>query len=67
MLVDAKSMPRWTALFEEIGKADPDMIGRELGRASGARILGDLERAEDAVQGRLYQGARTLADDRHTG
>ena len=50
VLVDAKSMPRWTALFDEIGKADPDMIGRELGRASEARILGDLERAEDAVQ-----------------
>jgi hypothetical protein len=35
----ADSMPRWIALFEEIGKADPSMIGRELASASEAKVV----------------------------
>ena len=34
----AESMPRWIALFEEFGKADPDVQGRELSAASSSVI-----------------------------
>ena len=35
----AESMPRWIALFEEMGKADPNVIGRELASASEAKVV----------------------------
>jgi len=35
----AESMPRWIALFEEIGKADPNVIGRELASATEAKVV----------------------------
>jgi hypothetical protein len=35
----ADSMPRWIELFEEIGKADPNVIGRELAGASEAKVV----------------------------
>jgi hypothetical protein len=35
----AQSMPRWIALFEELGKADPNVIGRELASASEAKVV----------------------------
>ncbi len=35
----AASMPRWLALFEEMGKADPAVEGRELAPASEARVV----------------------------
>jgi hypothetical protein len=35
----AESMPRWIALFEEFGKADPDVQGRELSAASDAKVV----------------------------
>jgi hypothetical protein len=35
----AESMPRWTALFEELGKADPDAEGKELVEASEAKVV----------------------------
>jgi hypothetical protein len=35
----AESMPRWIALFEEIGKADPNVVGRELASASEAKVV----------------------------
>jgi hypothetical protein len=35
----AESMPRWITLFEEMGKADPDVIGRELTAASEAKVV----------------------------
>ena len=35
----AESMPRWVALFEELGKADPDMVGRELEAAAEAKVV----------------------------
>jgi hypothetical protein len=35
----AESMPRWIALFEEIGKADPNVIGRELASAAEAKVV----------------------------
>ena len=35
----AESMPRWIELFEEMGKADPGMQGRELESASGAKVV----------------------------
>jgi hypothetical protein len=35
----ADSMPRWIALFEEMGKADPSVIGRELTGASEAKVV----------------------------
>ena len=42
----AESMPKWIALFEEMGKADPAVEGRELAAASEARVvrMGDGER-----------------------
>jgi hypothetical protein len=35
----AEAMPRWIALFEEMGKADPAVEGRELAAASEARVV----------------------------
>jgi hypothetical protein len=35
----AESMPRWIALFEELGKADPSAQGKELAAASEARVV----------------------------
>ena len=35
----AESMPRWLTLFEEMGKADPDVLGRELASASEAKVV----------------------------
>ena len=35
----AESMPRWIALFEEMGKADPDVQGRELEAATEAKVV----------------------------
>ncbi len=34
-----ESMPRWLALFEEMGKADPEMLGKELEAASEAKVV----------------------------
>jgi hypothetical protein len=34
-----ESMPRWLALFEEMGKADPGVEGRELSAASEAKVV----------------------------
>ncbi len=35
----AESMPRWISLFEEMGKADPSVVGRELESASEAKVV----------------------------
>ena len=35
----SESMPRWLALFEELGKADPAVEGRELAAASDAKVV----------------------------
>lgn len=35
----AEVMPRWVALFEELGKADPTVAGRELAEASEAKVV----------------------------
>jgi hypothetical protein len=35
----AESMPRWTALFEELGRADPSVEGRELVAATEAKVV----------------------------
>jgi hypothetical protein len=35
----AESMPRWLALFVELGKADPNAIGRELEGAREAKVV----------------------------
>jgi hypothetical protein len=35
----AESMPRWIALFEEMGKADPAVQGRELEAATDAKVV----------------------------
>jgi hypothetical protein len=34
-----ESMPRWLALFEEMGRADPAVEGRELAEASEAKVV----------------------------
>ena len=46
----AESMPRWIALFEEMGKADPEVQGRELEAASDAKVV------------RLVDGERIVTD-----
>ena len=33
------SMPRWNALFEEMGRIDPTVTGRELAAASEAKVV----------------------------
>jgi hypothetical protein len=35
----AESMPRWIALFEELGRADPGVVGRELEAATEAKVV----------------------------
>lgn len=35
----AESMPAWIALFEEMGKADPDVVGYELAAATEAKVV----------------------------
>ena len=35
----AESMPRWLSLFEEMGKADPGVVGRELASATEATVV----------------------------
>jgi len=35
----AESMPRWITLFEEMGKADPNVTGKELVGASEAKVV----------------------------
>jgi hypothetical protein len=35
----AESMPRWNALFEEVTRADPDWLGRELANGSAAKVV----------------------------
>ena len=32
-------MPKWIALFEELGRADPSVVGRELAAASEAKVV----------------------------
>ena len=46
----AESMPRWLTLFEEMGKADPGVEGRELAAASEAKVV------------RLVDGERVVTD-----
>ena len=45
-----ESMPRWLALFEEMGKADPAVEGRELEAASDAKVV------------RVVDGERVVTD-----
>jgi hypothetical protein len=35
----AESMPRWMALFEEMGKADPEVAGFELDAGTGSKVV----------------------------
>jgi hypothetical protein len=35
----AEQMPRWISLFEELGKADPDVNGYELDEATAAKVV----------------------------
>jgi hypothetical protein len=35
----AEAMPRWLELFDEMGKADPAMEGRELAPAADAKVV----------------------------
>jgi hypothetical protein len=35
----AAEMPRWTALFEELGRADPGVSGRELNGRNTAKVV----------------------------
>jgi hypothetical protein len=46
----AQSMPRWLALFEEMGKADANAQGRELVAAREARVV------------RVVDGERVVTD-----
>jgi hypothetical protein len=35
----AESMPRWITLFEEMGKADPNVTGKELSGSAEAKVV----------------------------
>ena len=45
-----ESMPRWLALFDEMGKADPAVEGRELAAAADAQVI------------RVVDGERVVTD-----
>ena len=45
-----ESMPRWLALFDEMGKADPGVEGRELVAAADAKVV------------RVVDGERVVTD-----
>jgi len=66
----AEEMPKWVALFEELGKADPDVTGKELdGRATakvvrirdGERIVtdGPFAEAKELVGGFMIVSAES--------
>ena len=46
----AESMPRWLALFEELGKADPNVSGKELDEGVTAKVV------------RVVDGERVVTD-----
>jgi len=46
----AESMPRWVALFDEMGRADPDVAGKELVAAREAKVV------------RIVDGERVVTD-----
>ena len=46
----AEEMPQWISLFEELGKADPNVTGKELGGRSTAKVV------------RVRNGARLVTD-----
>ena len=35
----AQELPRWYALFDELGKADPNVSGKELGSRGSAKVV----------------------------
>ena len=45
-----ESMPRWYALFEELGKADPNVAGKELDEGAHASVV------------RIVDGERVVTD-----
>ena len=61
----AESMPRWIALFEELGKADADMVGRELEAATEAKVVrvvdGERSRVWPQVENRMHAARGLLA------
>jgi hypothetical protein len=46
----AASLPKWYALFEEMGKADPNVVGKELEASWEARVV------------RVREGERIVTD-----
>jgi hypothetical protein len=46
----AEDVPRWHALFEELGRADPNVIGKELSGRGSAKVV------------RVRDGARIVTD-----
>ena len=58
---------RWLALFEEMGKADPAVEGRELAAASDAKVVrvvdGERRRHRRPVRGDEGADRRALRDD----
>ena len=46
----ADEMPKWVALFEELGKADPNISGKELDGRDTAKVV------------RIRDGERTVTD-----
>jgi hypothetical protein len=46
----AESMPKWVALFEELGKADPNVSGKELDEGVTAKVV------------RIVDGERVVTD-----
>ena len=56
----ADEMPEWVALFEQLGKADPNVSGHELNGRRTARVVQvkDGERVVTDGQVRLVPGAK---------
>jgi hypothetical protein len=69
----AESMPGWIALFEELGRADPNVSGKELDEAVSAKVVrvregerivtdGPFAETKEAIGGVVFVDVPDLAE-----
>jgi hypothetical protein len=50
----AEEMPRWVELFAELGKADPNVSGKELDGRSTARVVRVFAETKEVLGGAFF-------------